>query len=90
MGVHEKLFVEAGLGSVLRRRLGGFLVMSRSGVESVCGPLTRAMDDGTVRNSSMRSVSGTGSILMALRGLHTGEAATRRKQGGRPVKQRCW
>lgn len=72
MGVQEKVFVvEVGLGSVLRRRLGGFLAISRSSVESVCGLLTRALDDGTARNSSMRSVSGTGSILTAYQRLHT-------------------
>lgn len=84
MGVQEKAWFDVGLGSVLRRRFGGFLAMSRSKVESECGLLTRALG-GTARNSSMRSVSGTGSIMMACRALHAGSL----RDGGWPLKQPC-
>lgn len=84
MGVQEKAWFGVGLGSVLRRRFGGFLAMSRSKVESVCGLLTRAFD-GTARNSSMRSVSGTGSIMMACRALHAGSL---REAYGKPARRR--
>lgn len=84
MGVQAKAWFDVGLGSVLRRRFGGFRAMSRSNVESECGLLTRALG-GTARNSSMRSVSGTGSIMMACRTLHAGSL----REGGWPVKQPC-
>lgn len=55
---------DVGDGSVDRRRVGGFRVKSSSGVERLGDPWTLRLGRGDGRNSSIRSVSGTGSILI--------------------------
>lgn len=55
---------DVGDGSVDRRRVGGFRVKSNSGVARVGDPWTLRLGRGDGRNSSIRSVSGTGSILI--------------------------
>lgn len=53
---------ERGLGSVLLRRVGGFLRLSKSSGEGKLGFVRRREGTGEGLNSSIRSVSGTGSI----------------------------
>jgi hypothetical protein len=54
---------EVGEGSVERRRLGGFGTKSESGTASVEALWSRRLGIGEERNSSILSVSGTGSML---------------------------
>jgi len=53
---------DVGDGSVDRRRVGGFLGESKSGGRRLEDPWMRKLGRGEGRNSSIRSVSGTGSI----------------------------
>ena len=66
VGVHEGEMGEVGLGSVLLRMVGGFRTMlsrSRLGMLlTFAAPLRRNEGTGEGLNSSIRSVSGTGSI----------------------------
>lgn len=63
---------EVGLGSVLRRRVGGGLLAksTSSEVRVEYGLLTRREGTGEDLNSSMRSVSGTGSMAADRHGRH--------------------
>lgn len=61
MGVDQDGEVgDAGEGSVDRRRVGGLRKQSNSGA------LTLRLGRGEGRNSSIRSVSGTGSMVMGV------------------------
>lgn len=62
IGVQEGVIGEVGLGSVLRRWLGGFLGILRSSLGMILGGLRRREGTGEDLNSSIRSVSGTGSM----------------------------
>ncbi len=54
---------EVGDGSVDRRSVGGFRKRSNSGEPSAAAVGSLKLGRGDGRNSSIRSVSGTGSIL---------------------------
>jgi hypothetical protein len=63
VGAHEGALGVVGLGSVLRRRYVGFWSKSMSSLGSALGGLSRREGTGEDRNASIRSVSGTGSML---------------------------
>jgi len=64
LGTHDGELGDDGEGSVDRRRLAGFLGLSTS-EESRCeGLWSRSVGRGEGLNSSIRSVSGTGSIVI--------------------------
>lgn len=60
-GIHDGEMGDDGDGSVDRRMVGGFRRESNSGANDVAGSLRLGRGEG--RNSSILSVSGTGSML---------------------------
>lgn len=74
-GPHDGEIGEVGFGSVLRRRVGGFLTMSRSKGGIEFGLLLKSREGtGEGLNASMRSVSGTGSMgSICEERLHAGQ-----------------
>jgi hypothetical protein len=61
-GIHDGEMGEDGEGSVDRRRVGGFLRKSDSGDPGVAATGSLKLGRGEGRNSSILSVSGTGSM----------------------------
>lgn len=83
---HDGDVGEVGLGSVLRRMVGGFLAMSSSSGGIPAELLLKRKDGGTGEdlNASMRSVSGTGSMsAVGDERLHAGEDGGTDKGQGR-------
>lgn len=64
-GIHDGEMGEDGDGSVDRRRVGGFLNKSDSGEPEFAAAGSLKLGRGEGRNSSILSVSGTGSMLTA-------------------------
>lgn len=60
----------------------GFLEVSSSSTEGMCGLFRRSDGRGEERNASIRSVSGTGSISAVQVKLHTGETRSRAQADG--------
>jgi hypothetical protein len=74
-GPHPGELGDEGLGSVERRRVGGFLVTSISKVEGADGLWSRSDGKGEGLNSSILSVSGTGSMINRCPGGEPGSSS---------------
>lgn len=88
-GVHDMMGEDVGDGSVDRRRVGGLRRTSSSVELSVGDPCTLRLGRGEGRNSSIRSVSGTGSILSeVVDALGKPDRSPRRRHGLGDVARR--